>query len=151
MKRFHTFLLGLHEALVSAYHESLDVQPGKPFKYIRNTQSAKHFTKHLQDDPYGQKVEPHGRYMQATTLDHPPQKGWEQGEHTFHNPLYIHWGSGGYKHDDNWKNVLHSHYKKKGRALSKAIIKDGYDGIVTVGKHGNNHHTSEIVDLTSFK
>ena len=138
--------------LSNAYHESLDVQPNKEFRYLRNTDSAKHYTKHLQGDPYGQKLEPAGRYMQATTMEHKDlPKKMEHGTHSFKNPLYIHWGSGSYKDPDNWKNVLHSHYGKKNKSLSQAIRDDGYDGVVTVGHHGDRPHTSEIVDLSMFK
>tara|TARA_R110000868_G_scaffold25423_3_gene99156 strand:- start:13531 stop:14013 length:483 start_codon:yes stop_codon:yes gene_type:complete len=148
MKSFKRFTMKL--PLDSAYHESLEVQPGKPFNYIRNTVSSKKYTKHLQDDPYKQKIEPHGRYMQHTSDKVDPKiTNFEHGEITFKNPLYIHWGSGGYKDADSWKNVLHSHYKVTGKSLSKAIRKDGYDAVVTVGHHPSApHHTSEIVDLT---
>lgn len=151
MKTFKQFL---YEEVSSAYHKSLDVHPGKEFHYVRNTISSKKYTKHIQGDPYKQKIEPAGRYMQAINPEHAKDlpSHMETGKHTFQNPLYIHWGSGSYEHPDNWKNVLHSHYKKRGKALSKAIVKDGYDGIVTVGHHPTMpHYTSEIVDLTMFK
>ena len=146
MKTFKQFLVE------TAYHKSLDIQPGKPFTYIRNTKSAKKNFKHISKERFGQHIEPHGRYMNATTLDHAEKahKDFETGTHIFQNPLYIDWG-GGYEDKTNWKHVLHQKYKKKGKALSKAIVKDGYDGIVTVGYHNGQPHTSEAVDLTMFK
>lgn len=143
MKTFKQFLLE------TAYHSSLDVQPGKPFNYVRNTSSAKKNFKHIPKERFGQHIEPHGRYMNTTSAEHAAKitdKNIETGTHIFHNPLYIHWG-GGYEDSSNWKHVLHQKYKKKGKALSRAIVKDGYDGIVTV----EGQHTSEIVDLSMFK
>jgi len=121
------------------------IKPKVPFKFIRNTEKSPHL-----DDLYGQHIEPAGRYMLedtiAATRKEAPQ-GWESGAHTFDNPLFIEWGKGGYADPTNWKQVLHKKYGgKKGEELSKAIAKDGYDGIVTTDKYG----TSEIVDLTHF-
>lgn len=150
MRTFKQYLI---EKIESAFHPSLDIHPGKEFRYTRNTVSSKEHTKHLQGDPYKQKIEPAGRYLQAVSNDHTnsdPQ--WESGTHTFHNPLYVHWGSGSYSDADNWKNVLHQHYKRKGKHLSQAIRNDGHDGIVTVGHDPKMpHYTSEVVDLSMFK
>ena len=139
-----------------AHHPSLDIQPNKEFRFIRNTESSKKHTKHLIGDPFKQKIEPSGRYMQAITHDpsHSLQQDsrLESGTHKFTNPLYIHWGKSGlYHNEDNWKNRLTAHYGKKGKHLSQAIRDHGYDGIVTVGDHGKDQkHTSEVVDLTMY-
>lgn len=146
-----TFKQWLEESKkTDAHHPDLDVQPGQPFQYIRNTISSRKFTKHLTGDPYKQKIEPAGRYMQAITHDPKDlEPHMEVGTHKFENPLYVHWGDG-YSHDNGWKSVLHSKYKKTGKRLSQAIRDDGHDGIVTVGTHQHGPYTSEIVDLTMF-
>ncbi|MCA9244511.1 MAG: hypothetical protein KDA32_11180 [Phycisphaerales bacterium] len=63
------------------------------------------------------------------------------GTLTFHNPLVI-------ENDSlQWKKTLSDAYGgKTGKALSLALLRDGYDGVVTV----DNGHASEILDLTSF-
>ena len=113
------------------------------FQFARNTESAPDM-----GSMFGQDVEPSGRYM--TELEVEPDKlppGWESGEVTFNNPLYIEWGDG-YSSEKNWKRVLSNKYDgATGRDLSERIAADGHDGIVVVKSDG---HTSEIVDLTSF-
>lgn len=101
---------------------------------------------------YGQDIEPHGEYVTPVddhkTIEHlqkMPARVYETGEIHFKNPLVI-------RSDDNdptvgWKKRLQAHYMKKGRNLSKAIIKHGHDGIITVNKYG----PSETVNLQNFK
>lgn len=113
------------------------------FPFIKNTEKAPKMT------GFGQDIEPAGNYILSGHDSDTSKlaKGWVSGEKTFKNPLVIDWGSGLYSDPDNWKNVLSSQYGgKTGKALSKAIAKDGYDGIVTMNKYG----PSEIVDLTMF-
>lgn len=103
---------------------------------------------HEQETPYmgsqfAQDIEPAGRYYIEKPEGHRKTPNWYESIITFQNPLVINWGTGGYKDTDNWKQVLTRKYKKKGKALSKAILKDGYDGIITI-KDGEK---SEIVDL----
>ena len=65
------------------------LKTGQPvaFDYHRNTEKA---PKPPPGDPYGQKVEPAGRYMNH---DHEPERAalpnWEKGQVTFSNPLVI--------------------------------------------------------------
>ncbi len=97
---------------------------------------------------FGQDVEPKGRYLNERPRDYEPSdKTWTVGTVTFKNPLVLDWG-GGYGEPDNWKNALSRQYGgATGVRLSKAIIGDGHDGIITMDKYGS----SEIVDLTNFK
>ena len=55
--------------------------------------------------------------------------------------------------DKSWKRRLFDAYNGlKGKALSKAIAKDGYDGVITVSTYkGKPVETSEIVDLRMFR
>ena len=114
------------------------------FPFIKNTEKAPKTT------GFAQEIEPAGNYIlsgEDVDVAKLPQ-GWTSGEVTFKNPLVLDWGKSGlYSEPDNWKQVLSSQYGgKTGKALSKAIAKDGYDGIVTINEYG----PSEIVDLTMF-
>jgi len=107
---------------------------------------------HEQETPFmgarfGQDVEPAGRYYIKKPEGHREMPNWLESTVTFQNPLVIDWGKGGYADPDNWKQVLHKKYGKKGKALSRALLKDGYDGIITI-KDGE---TSEIVDLKAIR
>jgi len=127
-------------------------QTGKPidFHYIRGTEPAPDFGKTFQ-----QHIEPAGRYM---TFDNEPDhveesSFWEKGKINFANPLVIAFNTvpdNTLYDDDNWKMRLHKAYGGlKGLELSKAIIADGHDGIVTVyiDLDGKPRYTKEIVDL----
>lgn len=119
---------------------------GQPvtFNFVHNTDSA---TKHFgvpknKDAPYGRYYEPSGRFM--TLIDRPKDNvpdGMIQGTMTFRNPIVV-------KNDSlNWKKTLSKQYGgKRGKELSKAIIANGHDGIITL----EEKYISEIVDLTTF-
>jgi hypothetical protein len=121
------------------------------FDYIRNTQKA---PAPGADDQFAQNVEPAGRYMQEKPGSYQPMANMEDGSIEFQNPLVIHFGEGLYRDATNWKRQLSAAYGGlTGEKLSRAVAADGYDGIVTVGKHAKSGeaYTSEIVDLTMFK
>lgn len=119
---------------------------GKPvtFDYLKNTQSAPNFGSMYQQD-----IEPAGRYIIRKEVDGPVAGSWEEGTQTFQSPLVIRFNPvSEFGYDQNsWKAALANHYGKTGKALSQAIRRDGYDGIVTIGI---DNHTQEIVDLTMF-
>jgi hypothetical protein len=105
-------------------------------------------TPQFSNDPFQQKIEPAGKY-----ITHVPKEYWdtsienqERGTITFNNPLVIKVNPKvAVIYDENsWKKRLQKTYKKTGKALSAAIAKEGFDGIVTV----RAGETSEIVDLT---
>ena len=83
----------------------------------------------------------YGRFKQLPT-------SIQYHHYQYKNPLVLDWGKSGlYSEPDNWKQVLKDQYKgKTGKALSKAIAKDGYDAIVTI----RDNEPSEIVDLSRF-
>jgi hypothetical protein len=129
-----------------------DFETGRPvrFRYMHNTESAPYLGAR-----YGQDIEPHGTYLledEAEGWKH-PLPGWEYGWVEFRNPLVLsftlepdedHYGPHG------WKQRLVDEYGKKGKALTKALRRDGYDGVVTYWDqpgHGPSY-TKEIVDLT---
>ena len=119
-------------------------ETGKPvtFPYLHNKDSAtKMFGIPDKDSPFGRGYEPSAKYVTYHNDDKPSYGNFEAGEITFNNPLVI-------DNDNlNWKQALSESYGgKTGKALSKAIIKDGFDGIVTV----DGKSISEIVDLTTF-
>ena len=78
-----------------------------------------------------------------------PNDNWEYGSITFKCPLVIFFNKTNLMQYDNnsWKNVLFEFYNRKGKALSKALRLDGFDGIVTIGAF----ETKEIVDLTGIE
>lgn len=127
--------------------ELRNFKTGKPvsFEYVRNTEKAPKL-KAGQEDTYAQRIEPAGRYMNEKETSSVPDH-LETGSVKFENPLVIEHGEG-YSNISNWKRQLSAAYGgKTGRALSMAILKDGHDGIVTIGRHKSGDHTSEIIDL----
>ncbi len=124
-------------------------ETGKPvtFNYAHNTESATAlFGIPDENAEYGRQFEPSGKFMTESnqTTESP---NIERGSVTFNNPLVI-------RNDGlEWKKSLSQNYNDlTGKELSKAIIADGHDGIVTVeaDSDGNPRYVSEIVDLTTF-
>jgi hypothetical protein len=153
----------------------LRAETGKPltFLYHRTTRSVTDDPmfgvpnpKNKQSLEYGRDVEPSGRYMAggelgAASFAAPPGtpsgRKYQSDYITFRNPLVIDFGVGGptsthteldYKSTTNWKRRLAAAYGATGKDLSKAIIADGYDAIVTVDRETGK--LNEIVDLTTF-
>lgn len=121
-----------------------EFETGKPvtFDFAHNTESATDlFGKPKKGDRFKRDLEPSGRYViqvpDASEVD--TSRNTISGTLTFNNPLVL--------NVETWKEDLQRHYKKRGKALSNALIADGFDGVVTIdGKYG----TSEILDLTTF-
>jgi hypothetical protein len=110
---------------------------GKPVtvEYIRNNNGIR---KHAGADAFGQRQEPWGRYVSdGTGVDH-LQPGWEKGKVTFKNPLIVDYADGGWK-----ENLSKKYGGSTGKELSKKLLADGHDGIITKDKYGMN----EIVDV----
>ena len=126
-----------------AHEQGISFETGKAvtFTFMHNNERAPKRGGRFQQD-----IEPVGYYM--TTADETAIKMWQQakvdfthGTAKFRNPLVLDWG---YAYDESsWKHRLHERYGLRGRALTKALLRDGYDGIVTVRKG----FTSEIVAL----
>lgn len=144
--------------LVELDHEGKLLKTGEPvtFDYIRNTEKAPYLGERFQQD-----IEPAGKYILfvdrlATPIEYfdkvAPGK-WESGTASFKNPLVIRLtkpDEGPIYDESSWKAQLHRAYGKKGKALTKALIKDGYDGVITIsmaGPSGTPSHPSEIVCL----
>lgn len=116
---------------------------GEKFTFIRNTEKAPNMGAR-----FGQDIEPSGKYMNvgdskqiSDQMDYFKKqgvKGYETGTVEFKKPLVVEW--------DGWKQKLSQKYGGlTGKDLSKAIAKDGYDGIVTMDKGV----PSEVVSLRS--
>jgi hypothetical protein len=116
------------------------------FTFVRNTESSPNF-----GATYGQDIEPAGRYM-LHNEDPGDTPGWVSGSIKFNSPLVLKLTMGGSAYGPKgWKARLSRYYGgKKGKALSKAIGRDGYDGIVTIDD-GKFRGTAEIVDLTQHR
>lgn len=99
---------------------------------------------------FGMDVEPAGQYI--TPLDEVPSDLSEDfiaGAKQFKKPLVMPYGDPSYASRQNWKRALSAAYGgKKGKALTNAIRKDGYDAILTVDDKGN---LAEAVDLYKGK
>lgn len=127
-----------------------NLQTGRPviFDFAHNKESATGiFGVPTRESPFGRGYEPSGRYVRVV-----PDKGkvdtsgtLTSGELTFHNPLVL-------DNDNlNWKRVLSDQYGGKvGKELSKALLEDGHDGVITIDR-GRHSHISEILDLTTFE
>jgi ribosomal protein S18 acetylase RimI-like enzyme len=78
---------------------------------------------------------------------------WETGTVTFDNPLVLAFNTGAGHYDENsWKAHLADYYHGlTGLGLTRALLSDGYDGIVTVETVRGQSYTSEIVDLCPAK
>lgn len=112
------------------------------FPYLRNLEKSPNM-----GERFGQHIEPKGKYVihnytkDDYLIKNFPDK-YEMGEMTFKNPLVV-----DIVEPLDHKRILSDKYGKKGEALSKAIVKDGYDGIVTKYKDGS---TGEIIDLSKY-
>lgn len=99
---------------------------------------------------YGQNIEPAGEYMILDDMyKERPDKymlpNYEYGFITFKHPLILDFVD---TTDKGWKRTLSDMYGGKVKKnLSKAIIKDGYDAIVTISNYG----VEEIVNLNGEK
>lgn len=129
-------------ASIVEYGVSFKTGQAVTLKFVRNTESSKKFN--IPAERFQQNIEPAGRYMVHNPNPGDLPNGWESGEATFKNPLVIKFNSSGqFAFDGNsWKAALHERYSKTGKALTNALVKDGYDGIVTV-----MDGTHEIVQL----
>jgi hypothetical protein len=120
------------------------------FPFIHSTDSAPYL-----GSKFGQDIEPAGFYLLADTANahQHPTPGWEYGEITFKSPLVLAmtttddpmepvYGPNG------WKARLYDAYGLTGVDLSRALLADGYDAVVTVWVQGDQPGgTREIVDL----
>lgn len=96
---------------------------------------------------FGQDIEPKGEYMSMDTLKGTNKiAGYEYGTIRFENPLIVDYKNTG---ATGWKKDLSDKYKGlTGKKLSNAIIKDGYDAIITKDEDNN---FMEIVNLKGKK
>lgn len=113
--------------------------------YMKNKEKSGYF-----GSRYGQNIEPSGEYMIMDDLyEERPDKymlaNYEYGFITFRKPLILDFID---TTDKGWKKTLSTMYDgKTGKKLSSAILKDGYDGIVTFSSYG----IEEIVNLNGDK
>jgi hypothetical protein len=95
---------------------------------------------------YGQNIEPAGEYMSMDTMQGKYKiDGYEYGTIQFKKPLVLeHINTS----DKGWKKTVSDMYGGlTGKALTKALVKDGYDAIVTYDEYGYN----EVVNLNGKK
>lgn len=140
---------------VTEYGQHFETGHPVRFGYVRNTSGA---PRPPATDPYQQRLEPAGRYLVHNPApgDLPP--GWELGEAEFQSPLVVALNARPSTertyNEHSWKVALSRTYRDlTGRALSNAIVLDGYDAVVTVAltKDRQPMDTREIVDLTMWR
>lgn len=104
------------------------------FPYLRNNGGMRDV------EGFGQEHEPWGRYMSPDNDEHhlPLQKGWERGNATFENPLYVPHNYGAWKQE-----LSDANGGLTGHDLSDALLAKGHDGVITHDKYG----LGEIVDI----
>ena len=95
---------------------------------------------------YGQNIEPAGEYMSMDTSQGKNKiDGYEYGTIQFKKPLVLEHKN---TSDTGWKKTVSDMYNGlTGKKLTSALIKDGYDAIVTYDEYGY----SEIVNLNGVK
>lgn len=136
-------------ALASVTEQGRHFETGVPvtFRFVRNTEKSPYF-----GATFGQDIEPAGRFMLHNEDPGEVPRRWETGLVTFENPLVIRLSL-----DENiygplgWKARLRDVYKATGLKLTRKLLAEGYDGIVTVGEYQGVRDTREIVDLTPLK
>ena len=119
------------------------VQTGEPitFNFVHNTDSATAmFGIPDKDSPFDRGYEPSGQYVSIVNDEFTPFSETQQtGTITLNNPLVVDL--------EGWKQRLSEQYNGlTGKELSKAVIADGYDGIVTT----DGKYISEIVNFNTF-
>lgn len=141
-------------ALTSVIEQGVRFETGLPvtFRYLRSTEKAP-----FMGSRFGQDIEPAGRYMLHNEEPGQVSPVWETGVVTFQKPLVLKLSL-----DDNiygptgWKARLRDAYGATGVELSRRLLADGWDGIITVAEfvdaQGRAHmDTREIVDLTPVR
>ena len=112
----------------------------------------KNNTQKIKGMDFGQDIEPAGEYMSMDTLQGQnkiDQPNYEYGTIHFKKPLVLEHKSTDSK---GWKKDLSDMYGgKKKKALSNAIMKDGYDAVMTWEMYRGNKEWVEIVNLKGQK
>lgn len=120
-------------------------ETGTPVRFVftRNTEGAPR-PRRTGDDPFQQRIEPAGLYILHDTARLDLPRRWVRGRAAFRSPLVVPWSLGSDRYGpDNWKANLSRVFRGRGRTLSRKILANGYDAIVTV----RDGATSEIVAL----
>ena len=124
------------------------LETGKPVEvpFVRNTESATDlFGKPDKDSPYDRGYEPAGEYFTPTDTVQSVSGNMVSGTHKFKNPLVL--NEGEYGKQSSWKRGLSREFGNlTGGELTQAVIDQGYDAIITIGKYG----PSEAVNLETF-
>lgn len=90
---------------------------------------------------FGQHIEPVGKYMNLTPKAGVTDETYERGTVRFENPLVIEGET-----SRLWKAELSYEYGGLGReALTRALWKDGYDGIIVMKSTRRGYHTTEAI------
>lgn len=138
--------------LDSVTEDGIVFETGRPvsFKYYRYQHP-----KSKKNSDFDREFEPSGLYMnheiEDTSFTDEQEKAYakqgvsiQHGNIKFNRPIVLKSGYG----PNGWKQTLSLAFgDKRGRALTSAIRRAGYDGIVTVGLNRDGKYTGEIVAL----
>lgn len=108
------------------------------FAFFKNTEKASNY-----GGMYGQDIEPVGFYCLEKTQYSSERPGWVFGLALLRSPLVLDLGSVSVSDENNWKRVLNRHYGVTGKKLTNALLRDGFDSIITL----DGAETSECVLL----
>lgn len=131
-----------HKFSISPENINKLTDEGITMTYVRvSNQNTKNY-----GSTYGQNIEPAGEYMSMDTSRGKNKiEGYEYGTIQFKRPLVLeHINTS----DTGWKKTVSDMYGGlTGKKLSQALVKDGYDAILTYDEYGYN----EIVNLKGTK
>ena len=117
------------------------------YVHIHNTNTPK-----IKGMDFGQDIEPAGEYMNMDTMQGQlkiDQPNYEYGTIHFKKPLILEHKN---TSSTGWKKDLSDMFGgKKKKALSNAIIKAGYDAVMTYEIYKGKKEWSEIVNLKGQK
>jgi len=134
--------------IVRVVESGILFETGTPvtFRYVRNTAKAPFF-----GSTYQQDIEPAGVYVVHNEDPGDLARGWDAGIMALQSPLVLAFNEipGQLYDETSWKAVLRDTYRATGRKLSRRLLADGYDGVVTVmlNDKGRPLDTREIVAL----
>jgi hypothetical protein len=126
------------------FEYGLEFETLKPvcFLAVRNTENALYFGSRFQQD-----IEPAGLYMLHNSDPGDLAPGWVSFRQCFVAPLVLALtmsSDGPIYGPHSWKASLHRVYHKTGKALRNTLVRDGFDGIITIDRDG---FSREIVAL----
>lgn len=127
-------------------------ETGRPVTlfFARNSDSSRNYAPAGMD--LGTGTEPDGEYLVVSerTLSHgEAEPCWSYGKISYKNPVVLEFKN---TRSTGWKKDLSEMFDgKTGAALTIAIKKSGYDGVVTVEEYRGRYELNESVNISGTK